>query len=202
MRPGFALRVLRQRRLNLLMQLQPTRGESSSGSLAARIGPPQKRSASQAAAAGAAASLKTDDFRSAKHSRLSTSDLASHHMPGPSSRQPGGRNASQGTRRGRSGAAQHGRRGRPSQPTRTISASSGAGLADRDTLSEPLSDEAYIKKKYDQVDTGISIKGSGLGSTWQTNSKSALTNFMTGKLKKPVKFEAELGVLYGRKVTR
>lgn len=190
----FAL-LLRQRRLQFLMQLDPTAGSTLS-SLASRIGPPLKRPASSVAT-----TQKTDDSRSPKHARYNTPVFV-ENMQGPPTRSRG---QSSGSSRGgnRSSNAQprtgRGGRGRSGSSAMGLSKSTRANLP---ALSEPMADARFIKSKYAGVDMKPNAKGTGLGSGWEKNPKSALSNFMSTRFGHGPQYDAETGTLGGKKIIR
>lgn len=165
-----------------------------SGSLASRIGPPSKRPASQAAV------IKVDEARGSKQARLEysgtirqPSSSAPSHFDVLGSTMQSGRSSARSSNSSRTGK---GARGRFTQPSRSGSSrNKGPSLP---ILSEPLQDETYHKGKI----AGLNEPAGGLPSDWRKNAKSALANFMTNKVGHAPKYEKEIGLLNGRKMTR
>ncbi|KAL5534235.1 hypothetical protein ACEPAG_697 [Sanghuangporus baumii] len=182
--------LLRQRRVQLLRQMDLKKGNSPVP-FAGRFVPPPKRSASQAAAA-----LKTDDSR--KHARVNAHDVADQTQ-GASSSQKSLQASSATGHQSRFGHAQH----LHPKPGRGRGNQSKKGDTGRlAVLPEPLMDESYIHDKYAGVDAGVSLKGSGLGTEWKKQPKASLTNFMSTRLGQNARCEIETGLLHGRKITR
>lgn len=189
--------LLRHRR-PLLMQFGPS---APSKSLASRISPPSKRSASQAAA------TRLDEARGPKQARLDSlaPTSANGQLTSSTSSIPVGSDSTMqsvrsSVRSKNSSRTGRGARGRSAHPSRGGGGSSsskpkGPSLP---VLSEPLQDEEYHKGRY----PGLIETEGGLPSDWKKNPKSALANFMTNRVGHAPNYEKENGILNGKKITR
>ena len=177
-------------------------GTASSRSLASRIGPPQKRAASQAAA------LKVDETRGPKQARLETQKSSSTDSQPSSSAPSLSRQPDSTMQTGRSSSrANHNSRGSRGRGRFPQSSRGGSGRSkgtsipkgpSLPSLSEPLHNEAHVKAMH----ASVNDTGSGLASDWKKNPKSALANFMSTRLGCAPNYEKESGLLHGKRVTR
>lgn len=165
--------LLRHKRY-ILMNLDSVQ-ESSSRSLASRIGPRLKRPASYAMAP-----FVSDESRSSKHAKLDTSTQPTSSKSSPAKAKDGSKHS------------------RMSQRQRNTKLSRKNEPPLGNPLPGPLHDEAYIQG--DHAD--IKVPKGGIPVDWKFNPKSALANFMMSRYGQRPEFSVQTGHLNGKQIQR